>query len=110
MDAPYSVPPEKVAFYRAHGWVVLEDVVPAAELARINAVLDRILDGSIATGKHRSDLGGHADRVVADRENIVQVAWPTDLTSLLDENLLIQRSRAIVNFMIDQLGDPPKLG
>ena len=107
-DAPqsphYHVPAEKIAFYHAHGWVVLEDVVPPLELARIAGVLADMIAGKIDTRRNRADLGGHADRVQPLTENIIQIAWPTDLSSALDENLLIQRSRAIS----DQLyGDAP---
>ena len=100
----YHVPAEKVAFYHAHGWVVLEDVVPPPELARISGILQDMIAGRIDTRRNRADLGGHADRVQPLTENIIQIAWPTDLSSALDENLLIQRARA----MSDQLyGDAP---
>jgi phytanoyl-CoA hydroxylase len=91
----FAVPPEKVAFYAAHGWVVLEDVVPPDEVARIRALCDDMIDGRIATGAMRADLGGFLERRLAKTENIIQIAWPTDLTSALDENLLISRGRAI---------------
>ena len=100
----FTVPPEKVAFYAAHGWVVLEDVVPPPEVARIRGVLEDMIAGRRATGKNRADLGGFLDRVQPGVENIVQIGWPTDLASELDENLLIARGRAIS----DQLyGDAP---
>ena len=91
----YVVPAEKVAFYNAHGWVVLEDVVPPQELARIKGLVEDMIAGRIDTRRNRADLGGHTERVQPLTENIIQIAWPTDLTSLLDENLFIQRSRAI---------------
>jgi phytanoyl-CoA hydroxylase len=95
MSDSYVVSAEKRAFYKMHGWVVLEDVVPAPELARISDVLTRILSGDIDSGKGRSDLGGHAERKNKATENIIQLSWPTDMTSLLDENLLISRGRSI---------------
>ena len=54
-----------------------------------------MLSGDISTKANRADLGGHAPRKVANTENIVQIAWPTDLTSLLDENEAIRAGRAI---------------
>ena len=95
LAAPFVVPPEKAAFYAAHGWVVLEDVVPAAEVARIRGVLEDMIAGRRSVGRNRADLGGFLDRVQPGVENIVQIAWPTDLASELDENLLISRGRAI---------------
>ena len=92
---PYVVPPEKIAFYKAHGWVVLEDVVSPAEVARIRGVLNDILEGRLDAGKNRADLGGFLEQVRPGTENIVQIAWPTDITSALDENEFIQSSRVI---------------
>jgi len=95
-DAPgFTVPPAAVAHYAARGWVVLRGVVPPAEVARIRAVADDVLAGRLDARANRADLGGFRDRVVPAVENIVQIAWPTDLTSALDENLLISRGRAI---------------
>jgi hypothetical protein len=91
----YTVPPEKVQFYHEHGWVVLENVVPPSELDRILSILRSMINGEIDTKKNRADLGGHETRVQPLTENIIQIAWPTDLCSALDENLFIQRSRAI---------------
>jgi len=106
---PYVVPPEKVAFYREHGWVVLEDVVSAAEIQRIKGVADDILLGRLDAGKLRADLGGFLDQVKPGTENIVQIAWPTDITSSLDENEFIQSSRAIsVGSGATKHDDPPK--
>ena len=116
----FSVPPEKIAFYRAHGasrtspcpvlvaiaahahahpdtpgWVVLEDFVSPAEVSRLRGIAEDMVAGRIATRRNRADLGAHAEaRVVASVENIIQIGWPTDLTSLLDENELIQASRS----------------
>ena len=100
----YVVPPEKIQFYRNNGWVVLEDVVPPEEIQRIRSVLTDILSGRIDSKGNRADLGSHVDRVQSTSENIVQIAWPTDLTSLLDENTLVMVSRAISDALY---GDSP---
>ena len=71
--SPYTVPLAAIDFYRAHGWVVLHDVVPEDELIAIRAVLNGMLDGSISTRRNRADLGGHVPRVNAGSENIIQV-------------------------------------
>lgn len=58
---------------------------------------------SISTARNRADLGGHAARVDSTVENIIQISWPTDLTSELDESEYMRAARAIS----DQLyGDP----
>ena len=62
---------------------------------RIKGLLDDMIAGRIDTRRNRADLGGHVDRVQPLTENIIQIGWPTDLTSALEENLLIQRGRTI---------------
>ena len=101
---PYTVTPEHVAFYRAHGWVVLEDFVSPAEVARIRGIAEDMVAGRIDTRRNRADLGAHADRAVASTENIIQIGWPCDLTSLLDENELVQAARAASDALY---GDAP---
>ena len=81
LSSGFTVSPEKAAFYRAHGWVVLEDVVPASEVARLKRAADDMISGLINPRSNIADLGGHADRVKADVPNIYQIAWPTDLSS-----------------------------
>lgn len=104
--ARYVVPPAAIAHYRARGWCVLEDVVSPGELARIRGIADAMVAGEIDTRANRADLGGHTDRVAgaAGPENIIQIAWPTDLTSELDENELIIAGRAISDALY---GDAP---
>jgi len=70
----YVVPQDKIDFYRAHGWVVLEDVVSSPELDRIQAILDDFIAGRRSTLKNRADLGGHSSRVNPLVENIVGAA------------------------------------
>ncbi len=91
----YIVPPAKILFFRAHGWVTLDDVVSPAETARIRAIAEDMVAGRIDTRQSRADLGAHAPRVISGSENIIQIAWPSDLTSLLDENEAIQAARTL---------------
>lgn len=95
LGSRYTVPPEKVQFYRAHGWVILDDVVSPAETARIRAIAEDMVSGRIDTRQSRADLGAHAPQIISGAENIIQIAWPSDLTSLLDENEAIQAARTL---------------
>jgi hypothetical protein len=107
--ARYAVPAEKVAFYRAHGWVVLDDIVSPAEVARLRALAEDMVAGRIDTRANRADLGAHVDRVSPLTENIIQIGWPCDLTSLLDENELVQSARAAVKAVVQERGGTPLL-
>ena len=74
MALRYVVPPEKVALYRSHGWVVLEDFISPAEVARIRGIAESMVVGRINTRGNRADLGAHASAVVPGQENIIQIA------------------------------------
>lgn len=99
----YVVSAEKRKFYREHGWVILEDFVSPAEVARIKYTLDAMVEGRISTARRRGDLGGHADRVDPSVENIIQISWPTDLTSALDESEYMRAARDVSEQLY---GDP----
>lgn len=99
----YIVSEEKQRFYREHGWVMLEDFISSDEVARIRSVLDGMVSGRISTARRRGDLGGHADRVDPGVENIIQITWPTDLTSELDESEYMRASRDVSEQLY---GDP----
>jgi len=99
----YIVSEEKQRFYREHGWVMLEDFISSDEVARIRSVLDGMVSGRISTARRRGDLGGHADRVDPGVENIIQISWPTDLTSELDESEYMRASRDVSEQLY---GDP----
>ena len=104
MSSRFAIPPEKVEFYRAHGWVTLEDFVSADEVARIRGIAEDMVSGKIDTRRNRADLGAHADRIDTAVENIIQIGWPCDLTSQLDENEFVQAARAASDALY---GDAP---
>lgn len=90
----YVVPPEKVAFYRAHGWVVLEDFVSPAEVARLRGICCDMISGKIDTRRNRADLGAHADAIIPGHENIIQVrrsesewGWSFTITGALHRSV-----------------------
>lgn len=64
-------------FFRKNGYVVVENLITAADVAVYRALYDRFIQGDIDTGANRSDLGaglGDAKRT----ENITQIMWPSD--------------------------------
>jgi phytanoyl-CoA hydroxylase len=41
---PYpTASPEQIAFFREHGWIVVKDALPAAELDLLESFCDRLL-------------------------------------------------------------------
>jgi len=102
MPKPEYVPsPEKVAFFKENGFVTLDDVIGAEELARYIAITRDLLSGAIDTKDKRGDLGGHTDRVDAAVENTVQICHPYVLTSALDECEHFRKGRDICNALFD---------
>ncbi len=80
----YQLDPVKKAFFEENGYVVIEDIISAAELAAYRAIYDQFLDGTIDAGKNRTDLGvglGKNKNV----ENITQIMWPSDFLPSLRE-------------------------
>lgn len=72
------------AFYEANGYLVIGDILSADELEKYRDIYDRFLNGTINTGKNRSDLGiglGSNNNI----ENITQIMWPSDFVPALQE-------------------------
>ncbi|CAL1519410.1 phytanoyl-CoA dioxygenase family protein [Chitinophaga sp. MM2321] len=64
-------------FFNTNGYLVVEDIISPEEVASYLKIYNRFLDGSIDTGKNRTDLGvglGNNKKV----ENITQIMWPSD--------------------------------
>lgn len=85
---------EKKTFFEKNGYVVIEDIITTGELEQYREIYNRLLDGSIDTGKNRSDLGvgmGNNEKV----ENITQIMWPSDFVPAVLEMAYHKRALAI---------------
>jgi phytanoyl-CoA hydroxylase len=81
----YRISPEHVRRFEAQGFVVIDDLIDAVEVARLCDVYERFLAGTIDGRIRRNDLGGHATRAKKDVENVTHIMWPSDtMPSLLD--------------------------
>jgi ectoine hydroxylase-related dioxygenase (phytanoyl-CoA dioxygenase family) len=68
---------EDIDFFNQNGYLVVENIISEDEVKEYRRIYDQMLDGTIDTGKNRSDLGagmGNSDKV----ENITQIMWPSD--------------------------------
>lgn len=73
----FKVTPQQKEFFNENGYLVIEDIISENEIYEYRSIYDEMLDGTIDTGKNRSDLGmgiGNNDKV----ENITQIMWPSD--------------------------------
>jgi len=97
----YTPSPEKVAFFKANGFVALDDVVSPVELERYTGIVKDMISGKIDCKDKRGDLGGHIERVDKQIENTIQIVHPYMLTSQLDECEHFRKGRDICNALFD---------
>jgi phytanoyl-CoA hydroxylase len=68
---------EQHTFWAQNGYLVVPDIIDAAEVAAYRSIYDRFLNHTIDTGANRSDLGAGLGNNSA-AENITQIMWPSD--------------------------------
>jgi phytanoyl-CoA hydroxylase len=98
MSAVPQLDPEKKQFYERNGYLIIGDIISAGELERYRGIYDQFLNGTIDTGKNRSDLGaGLGDN--RNVENITQIMWPSDfvpaLLGMTYHTMALQMARAL---------------
>jgi phytanoyl-CoA hydroxylase len=77
MAATFKITAQQIDFFNQQGYLVIEDIINADETNAYKKIYDQFLDGTIDTGKNRSDLGdGLGDN--KKTENITQIMWPCD--------------------------------
>ena len=82
------------AFYKQNGYLVVENIISADELQAYRKIYDKFLDGTIDSGKNRTDLGvGLGSNKTV--ENITQIMWPSDFVPSLLEMTYHKRTLAI---------------
>lgn len=64
-------------FFEKNGYLVVDNIISQNELEQYRNIYDRFLNGTIDSGKNRSDLGvGLGENKTV--ENITQIMWPSD--------------------------------
>jgi ectoine hydroxylase-related dioxygenase (phytanoyl-CoA dioxygenase family) len=86
--------PEQIAFFNANGYLTVNNIITAEEVASYKAIYDDFLSGKIEVGSNRSDLGDGLGKKEA-RENITQIMWPSEFVPGLLEMAYHQRALAI---------------
>lgn len=90
---------EKVRFFNVNGYLILENIISGEEVETYRRMYDQFLDGTIDTGKNRSDLGaGLGDGV--QQENITQIMWPSDFVPALHSMAYHQRALAVARQLL----------
>lgn len=90
---------EKVRFFNVNGYLILENIISGEEVETYRRMYDQFLDGTIDTGKNRSDLGaGLGDGV--QQENITQIMWPSDFVPALHTMVYHQRALAVARQLL----------
>lgn len=68
---------EQKAFFEENGYLIVNNIISPEDLKKYQYLYNKFLDGTIDTGKNRTDLGvGLGDNKKG--ENITQIMWPSD--------------------------------
>jgi hypothetical protein len=86
--------------YADNGFLVVENVVAAAELEVYRDLVERMVEGRIDCGESRADLGGHRARVRASVENITHIMLPSEAAPQLAESTFFRRSLDIARALL----------
>jgi phytanoyl-CoA hydroxylase len=73
----YTLTPAQKHYFEENGYLLIENIITEEEIQQYRDIYTSLLDGTIDTGKNRSDLGiglGDSKKV----ENITQIMWPSD--------------------------------
>ncbi len=57
MKTTYELLPGQIEFFNKNGYLVIEDIISKEELKNYRNIYDDFLNGTIDTGKNRTDLG-----------------------------------------------------
>lgn len=94
METTIVLSPQQIEFFATNGYLVVENVITAEAVQQYRHVYDSFLNGTIDSGKNRSDLGvGLGDSKTV--ENITQIMWPSDFVPGILEKSYHQRALAI---------------
>jgi phytanoyl-CoA hydroxylase len=73
----YNLTQAQKDYFQENGYLLIENIITEEEIQQYRDIYTALLDGTIDTGKNRSDLGvglGDSKKV----ENITQIMWPSD--------------------------------
>ncbi|MGB2957783.1 MAG: phytanoyl-CoA dioxygenase family protein [Bacteroidota bacterium] len=98
--ADFALGKEEVEFFHLNGYVVVGDLLDAAELQHYRLLYRRFLSGEIDSGRNRSDLGGHASRKQSNVENVTQIMWPSDFVQDLVDRPYHRRALSVARQLI----------
>ena len=100
---PTSPPDQLKSFWDTEGYLRVDKLLTAAEVASLRTVYNDMLSGKIAgTDKHRYDLGaGAGSRKMPHVENITQIMWPSDLHAPLRDAPFRQRALDLARVLLD---------
>ncbi|MEO6949376.1 MAG: phytanoyl-CoA dioxygenase family protein [Ginsengibacter sp.] len=101
MNKDFKVNEEQLAFFNLNGYLIIKDVIDFKEVQKYRSIYDSFLNGTIDTGKNRSDLGvGLGDN--KDVENITQIMWPSDFVPELPDMEYHQRILSLAKSLLGE--------
>ena len=85
---------EQIDFFNRNGYLVIDNLISAAEVEVYKKLYDDFLSGRIAVGANRSDLGDGIGKNNT-KENITQIMWPSEFVPSLLQMPYHERALAI---------------
>lgn len=90
----YALTPAQKQYFEENGYLMIENIINEQEIQYYRDIYTCLLDGTIDTGKNRSDLGiGLGDNKKV--ENITQIMWPSDFVAGILSKAYHSRALAI---------------
>jgi phytanoyl-CoA hydroxylase len=77
MESLFQLQDAQLDFFQKNGYLAIDAIISAEEVARYQRIYDAFLNGTIDSGKNRSDLGAGLGQN-QQTENITQIMWPSD--------------------------------
>jgi len=82
MSKTTKISQHQIDFFTQEGYLIVEDIIKPNDVEIYLNIYDKFLNGSIDTGKNRSDLGDGLGKKKGS-ENITQIMWPSDFVPQL---------------------------
>jgi phytanoyl-CoA hydroxylase len=100
MQKIISITANQKLFFEKEGYLVIKNIIQPDEVLIYQKIYDDFLNGTIDTGKNRSDLGaGLGDD---KKENITQIMWPSDFVPALLQMPYHQRALQVAKVLLGE--------
>ncbi len=101
MQTSFHITPQQIKSFNDNGYLLIERFINETEVEAYKVICEKFLDGTIITGKNRTDLGAGLGYNTKS-ENITQIMWPCDFAPELLEMPYQVRALAIAKELMGE--------